>query len=77
MKQKIMQTCSAYSLYTLETLHSWQKGILVIGTRLSIISAHFFQSTDNNFMIKILLGKLTCVQHSMESCHLQKKWWFM
>jgi hypothetical protein len=67
MKQKIIQTCSAYSFYTLEILHNWHKGILVIGTRLSVISALFFQSIDNNFMVKILLGKLTFVQHSMES----------
>jgi len=72
MKQKIIQTCSAYSFYTLETLHNWHKGILVTGTRLSIISAHFFQSRGNNIMIKILLGKPTIVQHSTESCHLKK-----
>jgi hypothetical protein len=73
MKQNIIQTCSAYSFYRLETLHNWHKGILVIGTRLSIISAHFFQASGNNIMIKNLLGKLTFVQHSMESCHLKKK----
>jgi len=73
MKHKIIQTCSAYSFYTLETLHNWHKGILDIGTRLSIISAHFFQSIGNNFMIKILLGKLTFVQHSTRVLPFLKK----